>query len=97
MGRYLPEQAQATGLQIPYKDNNDVLTLVRRSAILPLIPLDAIEDRWFQTLEERDDAVIIDLTQHFTDYVTEQWVEGERTMWNHFGTQGPRTNNSLEG
>lgn len=91
------KKTQASGLQIPYRDNNDVKTLVRRAAILPLIPMDAIEDVWFQALEDRDDANITQITQTFTDYVTEQWVEGDRTRWNHFGTQGPRTNNNIEG
>lgn len=90
-------KAQHTGLQIPYRDNDDVKTLVRRAAILPLIPLDAVEDVWFQALEDRDNADITDSTTPFTDYVTEQWVEGDRTMWNHFGTQGPRTTNNIEG
>jgi len=90
-------KSQATGLQIHYRDNDDVKTLVRRAAILPLVPLDAIEDVWLQALEDRDDTDIIDLTQPFTDYVTEQWVEGDRQQWNHFETEGPRTNNSVEG
>ena len=90
-------KAQSTGLQNPYRDNEDVRTLVRRAAILPLIPLDCIDDVWFQTLEDRDDANLTPLTEPFTDYVTEQWVEGDRTCWNHFGTEGPRTNNSIEG
>ncbi len=33
----------------------------------------------------------------FTDYVTEQWVEGDKDIWNHFTTEGPRTTNHLEG
>ncbi|KAK3086797.1 hypothetical protein FSP39_023606, partial [Pinctada imbricata] len=90
-------RAQATGLQLPYQDNNAVKTLVRRAAILPLIPLDSIEDVWFQALEDRDEADITDLTDPFTDYVTDQWIEGDRLLWNHFGTQGPRTTNNLEG
>jgi hypothetical protein len=33
------------------------------------------------------------------DYVTTQWIEGGLTLrqWNHFGSQGPRTNNHVEG
>ncbi|KAK3088113.1 hypothetical protein FSP39_014878 [Pinctada imbricata] len=73
-------RAQATGLQLPYQDNNAVKTLVRRAAILPLIPLDAIEDVWFQALEDRDEADITDLTDPFTDYVTDQWIEGHRQL-----------------
>ena len=38
-------------------------TLVRRAAILPLLPLDKIEDFWFQSLEDRDDANLTELTE----------------------------------
>jgi hypothetical protein len=37
------------------------------------------------------------LTQPFTDYVTDQWVEGDRYFLNYYGTEGPRTTNSIEG
>ena len=90
-------RAQATGHQNPYKENEDVKTLVRRAAILALLPLDKIEDFWFRTLEDREEADLTDLTEPFTDYVTEQWVEGESPMWNQFGTQSPRTTNNIEG
>jgi hypothetical protein len=82
---------------IPYRDNDDVRTLVRRAGILLLIPLASVEDVWFHALEDRDNADITQLTQPFTDYVTDQWVEGDRSLWNHYGTEGPRTTNSIEG
>ncbi|XP_062572688.1 uncharacterized protein LOC134234630 [Saccostrea cucullata] len=90
-------KAQHSGLQIPYKEDDNVKTLVRRAAVLPLVPLDCIEDVWFRALEDRDEADLTQATESFTDYVTEQWVNGDRLLWNHFGTEGPRTNNSLEG
>ena len=71
--------------------------LIRRAAFLPLVPLDRIEDVWFQALEDRDEADLTELTETFTDYVTEQWVKGDRLVWNHFGTNGPRTNNNKKG
>lgn len=84
---------QLTGLQIPYYDN--VKKLIRGAVVLPLVPLDSIEDVWFRALEDRDEADLTDLTETFTDYVTEQWVNSDRLLWNHFGSDGPRTNNSL--
>jgi len=58
----------------------------------PLIP---ITDVWFQALGDIADADIpIDVTA-CTDYVTEQWVEGDKQQWNHFETVGPRTTNNL--
>ncbi|KAK3109035.1 hypothetical protein FSP39_021589 [Pinctada imbricata] len=68
-------KAQATGLQILHRDNSDIKTLVRRADILPLVPLDTIDDVWFQAVENSDDVDISDVTQPFTDYVTDQWVE----------------------
>jgi hypothetical protein len=91
------KKVQATGLQISYRDNDDVKTLVRRAAILPPLPLASVEDVWFKVLEDRDNTDITQLPQPFTDYVTGQWVEGDRSLWNHYGTEGPRTTNSIEG
>lgn len=89
-------KAQITGLQIPYREDDNVKKLIRRAAVLLLVPLDIIEDVWFQALEERDEADLTEVTEIFTDYVTEQWVNGDRLIWNHFGTNGPRTKNNLE-
>ncbi|XP_065941874.1 uncharacterized protein [Magallana gigas] len=47
-------------------------------------------------LEDRDEADLTEVRETFTDYVTEQWVNGDRLIWNHFGTNGPRTNNNLK-
>jgi len=33
-------------------------------------------------LEDLEDADIPHDTQTFTDYITEQWVEGDRLVWN---------------
>lgn len=68
----------------------------KRCAVLPLIPPNSIEDVWFQALEDRDEADLTDLSETFTDYITEQWINDDRFLWNHFGTDGPRTINSLE-
>lgn len=64
-------KAQITGLQIPYRDGN-VKKLIRRAAVLPLVPLDSIDNVWFQALEDRDQADLTEVTETFTDYVTEQ-------------------------
>jgi hypothetical protein len=90
-------KAQVTGLQIPYRDDDNVKTLVRRAAILLLIHLASAEDVWLQDLEDQENTDITRLTQSFTDNVTDQWVEGDRSLWNHYGTEGPRTTNSIEG
>jgi len=58
--------------------------------------LNKVEDFWLQTLENippRDDYTKL------TDYVTETWIEEQfsQPAWNHYQTEGPRTNNHLEG
>lgn len=89
--------AQKHGLQVPYKDNDDIRTLVRRAAVLPLLPPNTVEDVWFHALEDIEDININIPTLPFTDYVTSYWVEGNRDLWNHYATEGPRTTNHLEG
>lgn len=58
--------------------------------------MERVEDVWFQALEDANDADIPHPLLPFTDYVTEQWVNGDKTTWNHFLTEGPRTTNHLE-
>jgi hypothetical protein len=60
-------------------------------------PLALVEYIWSSALEDRDNAGLTQLTQPFTDYVTDQWVEGDISLWNHYETKGPRTTNSIEG
>jgi hypothetical protein len=89
-------KTQECGLQTDYKDVPDVTKLVRREACLPLLPLNKVEDFWLYTLENappRDDCIKL------TDYVTETWIEGpfSQPTWNHYQTEGSRTNNHLEG
>lgn len=67
-----------------------------RAAALPLLPLDKVEDYWLHTLENAPDRQ--DCTR-VTDYVTETWMNGRFSppTLNHYQTEGPRTNNHLEG
>ncbi|XP_060070749.1 uncharacterized protein LOC132550676 [Ylistrum balloti] len=76
------EKTQEYGLQTDYKNLPEVQELVRRAAALPLLPL-----------HQREDCLKL------TDYVTKTWIEGRypQSTWNHFLTEGPRTNNHLEG
>lgn len=55
-------KVQRTGLQIPYRDVANVKTLDRRTAVLPLVPLDSMEDVWFRALEDRDEADLTAMT-----------------------------------
>ncbi|XP_076094650.1 uncharacterized protein LOC143065150 [Mytilus galloprovincialis] len=90
-------KTQECGLQVPYSNNEDIHRLVRRAAVLPMVPTDEVEDVWFQSLQDLENIDTDINTARFTDYVTEYWVEGNRHLWNHYNTVGPRTTNNLEG
>ncbi|XP_060082120.1 uncharacterized protein LOC132561410 [Ylistrum balloti] len=90
-------KTQQLGLQTYYRDNEDIHRLVRRAAVLPLIPPQRIEDYWFNAMDDLEDVDLQVDTTPFTDYVTTQWIEGDRHVWNHFDNDGPRTTNNLEG
>ncbi|KAJ8322426.1 hypothetical protein KUTeg_000022 [Tegillarca granosa] len=94
-GQCLWRKIQSCGLQSDYSNNDDINKFVRRTMTLSLVPVEKIEDVWFQTLGEvdSDDRSVVD----FSDYVTETWVENNCPMWNHYETEGPRTTNHLEG
>lgn len=88
-------KVQNCGLTTEFRENEDFHRLVRRAAVLPLVPGHRVEDVWFQTLEDSDDQTAP--VMQFKDYVTETWVEGHLEMWNHFDHDGPRTTNAVEG
>ena len=81
-----------TGLQIPYRDNEDIRKLVA----LPLVPENQVEDAWFHCLQDLDDTDLPVDTTSFTDYIITQWIERDHTVWNHINTEGPRTTNHIE-
>ena len=90
-------KTQHIDLQVTYRNNEDIRQLVRRATALPLVPMDLIEDVWFNALNDLEDIDTPAKTTTFTDYVTIQWIDGDRQVWNHFNTDGPRTTNHIEG
>ena len=88
-------KVQSLGLVVKYRDDDSFRTLVRRAAVLPLVPSGSTEDVWFWALDENDD--LSDSVVKMNDYITETWVEAGRSHWNHFATEGPRTTNHIEG
>ena len=65
-------KAQATGLAIPYRDHEDVHRLVRRAAVLPLVPVLGVTDVWFEALNDLECVQVPEDVSLFTDYITEQ-------------------------
>lgn len=90
-------RVQKYGLAQLYTENEDIHRLIRRASVLPLVPNADVEDVWFNALNDLEDVELPVDVSPFTDYVTEQWIEGDRQQWNHFETVGPRTTNHLEG
>ncbi|XP_033726121.1 uncharacterized protein LOC117315828 [Pecten maximus] len=89
-------KTQSCGLATRYSNDDDVKTLVRRPAVLPLVPVGRVEDVWFNALEDSEDHTP-EMTR-FKDYITETWVEShDKETWNHFENAGPRTKNHVEG
>ena len=60
-------KTQDTGLQIHYKNNNHIKTLVRRAAVLPLVPIEHVQDIWFNALVGINLADTNINTESFTD------------------------------
>ncbi|XP_067649026.1 uncharacterized protein [Haliotis asinina] len=79
-----------------YKDNPEVGRLVRRAAALALLPAGNVQDVWVDCMN--DGPIGHAKCEQFKDY---NWVDfGARfpiAVWNHNNTEGPRTNNHLEG
>ena len=48
-------KTQSCGLMSSYKQYDNVKKLERRAAVLPLIPIQQMENMWFTDLEENDD------------------------------------------
>lgn len=49
--------------------------MVRRAEVLPLVPVNKVENVWYSALKENNDDSP-EVTR-FTDYITENWVEGQ--------------------
>ena len=63
-----------------------------RAAVLPLMT--AYKTFWFHALEDLKDATWPPALYKL--HIQEQWIEGHRLVWNHFGSEGPRTTNNIE-
>ncbi|XP_046547382.1 uncharacterized protein LOC124257380 [Haliotis rubra] len=89
-------RVQKIGLATEYKHDEDVTKLVRRAAALPLVPEDKVEDVWVDAIGNAPQG---EKATQLMDLVTSTWIEGSwpLSMWNHFGNDGHRTNNNLEG
>ena len=63
---------------------------------LALVPIEKVDELWNDILATKPDILNLDA---FLDYFVSNYFEGSFPieLWNHFLTQGPRTNNHIEG
>ena len=84
-------------LEIQYKENTDQLkSFVRRTAALAFVPIHFVPLPW-QGIKE--DTPELQRIHEFITYFETTWIVGtfHTAEWNLYETEGPRTNNHLEG
>ena len=75
-------KVQSSGLVVMFKEDDEFRRLVRRAAVLPLVPENSVEDVWFQALEDnQDDSPPV---MRFKDY-------GPRPGWKAISNIGTTT------
>lgn len=68
---------------------------MRQVAVLPLVPVEHVEDVWLQALDENNDENI--QVERFTDCVTETWIDGRPlAKWNDFNDDDFRATNHAD-
>ncbi|KAL8592084.1 hypothetical protein ACOMHN_032554 [Nucella lapillus] len=95
-------KVQAVGLSGTYRESPEVKTFVRCLAVLPLVPLNEIENVWMD-LHGMAPVEVPGIAE-LCDYMVITWVDDmqatfRRELWNHFQTlqeEGIRSNNHLE-
>ena len=62
-------KVQSSGLVVMFKEDDEFRRLIRRAAVLPLVPENSVENVWFQALDDnQNDSPHV---MRFKDYVTE--------------------------
>ncbi|KAL8590463.1 hypothetical protein ACOMHN_011676 [Nucella lapillus] len=82
-------KVQALGLSGAYRESLEVKTFVRRLAVLPLVPLNEIENVWMD-LHGMAPVEVPGIAE-LCDYMVITWVDDmqatfRRELWNHFQT-----------
>ena len=84
----------AHGYKCQYMNNPAFKSWCRKIGALALIPEDQVEGAWSMI---KGTPVGLDV-QPIINYFERTWMRGhfQPSMWNHYGTYGPRTNNHVE-
>ncbi|KAL8611495.1 hypothetical protein ACOMHN_014550 [Nucella lapillus] len=94
-------KVQNLHLAIEYNENRELKTFVRRLAVLPLVPIEDVDEAWMLVHGE---APEIPGVTELCDYMVKTWVDDQRPLfhrevWSHFASleeESVRTNNNLE-
>ena len=89
-------KVQGLGLQEEYKTNPDLTKTVSKMLSLSLCPVRYVRIAWQAILADAPQVQNIDA---LCDYFSNTWLNGNFPLpsWNHYSTNGPRTNNHVEG
>ena len=68
---------QKLGLATTYRDNDNVRLFVRRTAVLPLVKPELVEDVWFNALEDRE----LPLTQQLSPIMLHTIPDPDIDRW----------------
>ncbi|CAF0719086.1 unnamed protein product [Brachionus calyciflorus] len=85
-----------------YNNDPKINSWFRRLFCLSLVPVDQITEVWIKILNDK--PIFIETNKNkkideFLEYFVDTYFEGkfDINLWNHFDTEGPRTNNDIEG
>ena len=89
-------KVQTLGLQEEYKSNPDVNEMVSKMLALSLCPIQFVRVSWSSIKSAAPQVHNID---ELCKYYKDTWLNGSFPIasWNHYATEGPRTNNHVEG
>ncbi|KAL8564572.1 hypothetical protein ACOMHN_032128 [Nucella lapillus] len=94
-------KVQNLHLAIEYNENRELKTFVRRLAVLPLVPIEDVDEAWMLVHGEAPEIPGVTI---LCDYMVKTWVDDQRPLfhreaWSHFASleeESVRTNNNLE-
>ena len=91
------QKTHTLGLQVQYQDDTlGLKSFIRKTAALAFVPIPFIHFAWQGIKANRPDLTNID---NFVSYFEDVWLVGHfpKAEWNVYNTDGPWTNNHLEG
>jgi hypothetical protein len=84
-----------------YEEDYELRDWLRLFMALPLVPVELVKNAYDEILNCKPAITNKDLrssVQRYLNYFEKQWLKDNYIkIWNHFDTDGPRTNNYNEG